>query len=145
MSQHPPHPHTLHHPRLFRCGRGRRRGARQLLALKRLRVNDDLDDKVLLDLGVLEAGLIREQLPREEPALVCRVDVMLGLQLLLQLPDGVGHAGTEAQVSAGGESHLRREEKVNTANPHTLRSQHIADVSKVFIGKKNIRKKKITN
>lgn len=111
------------------------------MALKRLRVDDDLDDKVLLDLGILEPCLIREQLPREEPALVCRVDVVLGLQLLLELPDGVGHAGAEAQISAGGESYLHREENVNTVSPQTLRSQYIADVSKIFIGKKNIRKK----
>lgn len=84
------------------------------MALKGLRVDNDLNDKVLLDLGVLEPRLIREQLPGEEPALVRRVDVVLGLQLLLQLPDGVGHAGAETQVFARGESNLRRGENVNT-------------------------------
>lgn len=84
------------------------------MALKGLRVDDDLDDKVLLDLGVLEPRLVREQLPGEEPALVCRVNVVLGLQLLLELPDGVGHAGTETQIFARGESYLHREEDVNT-------------------------------
>lgn len=38
-----------------------------------------------------------------------RVDVLLGLKLLLQLPDGVGHAGAEAQVLARGEAHLELE------------------------------------
>lgn len=83
------------------------------MALKGLRVDDDLDDKVLLDLGILEPCLIREQLPREEPALVCRVNVVLGLQLLLQLPDRVGHAGAETQIFARGESYLHREENAN--------------------------------
>lgn len=80
------------------------------MVLKGLRVDNDLDDKVLLDFGVLEPRLIREQLPREEPALVCRVNVVLGLQLLLELPDRVGHAGIETQIFARGESHLCREE-----------------------------------
>lgn len=83
------------------------------MALKGLRVDDDLDDKVLLDLGILEPCLIREQLPREEPALVCRVNVVLGLQLLLELPDCVGHVGAETQIFARGESYLHREENVN--------------------------------
>lgn len=72
-----------------------------------LRVDDDLDDKVLLDLSVLQPRLVREQLPGEEPALVDGVDVFLGLQLLLQLPYGVGHAGAEAQVLARGEPYLQ--------------------------------------
>lgn len=82
------------------------------MPLKGLRVDDDLDDKVLLDLGILEPRLIREQLPREEPALVCRVNVVLGLQLLLELPDRVGHAGAETQIFARGQSYLRREKKM---------------------------------
>lgn len=86
------------------------------MVLKGLRVDNDLDDKVLLDFGVLEPRLIREQLPREEPALVCRVNVVLGLQLLLELPDCVGHAGVETQIFAGGEAHLCREENTLTLN-----------------------------
>lgn len=82
------------------------------MPLKGLRVDDDLDDKVLLDLGILEPRLIREQLPREEPALVCRVNVVLGLQLLLELADRVGHAGAETQIFARGQSYLRREKKM---------------------------------
>lgn len=77
-----------------------------------LRVDDDLDDKVLLDLSVLQPRLVREQLPREEPALVGGVNVILGLQLLLQLPYGVGHAGTEAQVLACGEPDLQGVKRV---------------------------------
>lgn len=42
-------------------------------------VHDDLDHKVLLDLGVLQAGLVREELSREEPALVGQVNVLLSL------------------------------------------------------------------
>lgn len=83
------------------------------MVLKGLWVDDDLDDKVLLDFGVLEPRLIREQLPREEPALVCRVNVVLGLQLLLELPDRVSHAGAETQIFASGEPYLHREENVN--------------------------------
>lgn len=51
--------------------------------MERLRIDDDLDDKVLLDLGVLQPRLVCQQLPGEEPALVGGVDVVLGLQLLL--------------------------------------------------------------
>lgn len=58
-------------------------------------VDDDLDDKILLDLSVLQSRLVREQLPGEEPTLVGGVDVILGLQLLLQLTYGVSHAGAE--------------------------------------------------
>lgn len=42
-------------------------------------VHDDLDHEVLLDLGVLQAGLVREELSREEPALVGQVNVLLSL------------------------------------------------------------------
>lgn len=70
-------------------------------------VDDDLDDKVLLDLSVLQPRLVREQLPGEEPALVGGVNVVLGLQLLLKLPYGVSHTGAEAQVFACGQSYLQ--------------------------------------
>lgn len=88
-----------------------------------LRVDDDLDDKVLLDLSVLQPRLVREQLPGEEPALVDGVDVFLGLQLLLQLPYGVGHAGAEAQVLARGEPYLQEQEvgKLTVANKNRRR------------------------
>lgn len=72
-------------------------------------VHDDLDHKVLLDLGVLQAGLVRKELSGEEPALVGQVNVLLSLQLLLQQADGVGHAGVQTQVFAGGEPHLQLE------------------------------------
>lgn len=75
--------------------------------MESLWVDDDLDDKVLLDLGVLQPRLVREQLPGEEPTLVGSVNVVLGLKLLLELPDGVSHAGAEAQVLARGQSYLR--------------------------------------
>ena len=69
-------------------------------------VDDDLDDKVFLDLGVLQPRLVREQLAGEEPALVRGVDVLLGVELLLQLADGVRHAGAEAQVFPRGHPYL---------------------------------------
>lgn len=123
---------SLQHPRLVggrRGGSGGGRGdggggRRQLGALERLRVDDDLDDKVLLDLGVLQPSLVGEQLPREEPALVGGVDVMLRLQLLLQQPDGVGHAGAEPQVLPGGQSYLAGGGRgVRWASTHWLQSQ----------------------
>lgn len=77
------------------------------MALEGLWVDNDLDDKVLLNLSVLQPRLVRQQLPGEEPALVGSVDVVLGLKLLLKLPYGVGHAGAEAQVFARGESYLQ--------------------------------------
>ena len=88
-----------------------------------LRVDDDLDDKVLLDLSVLQPRLVREQLSGEEPALVDGVDVFLGLQLLLQLPYGVGHAGAEAQVLARGKPYLQEQEvgKLTVANKNRRR------------------------
>lgn len=114
-----PRSSSLQHPPLLRGRRGGSGGAgggvradgggggrRQLGSLERLRVDDDLDDKVLLDLGVLQPCLVGEQLPGEEPALVGGVDVVLHLQLLLQQPDGVGHAGAEPQVLPGGQSYL---------------------------------------
>lgn len=76
--------------------------------LQGLWVDDDLDHKVLLDLGVLEPRLVRQQLPGEEPALVEEVDALLGLELLLQEAHGVGHAGAEAQVLPRRQSHLQR-------------------------------------
>lgn len=42
-------------------------------------VHDDLDDKILLDLGVLQAGLVCEELSREEPALLSQLNVLLSL------------------------------------------------------------------
>lgn len=74
--------------------------------MERLRVDNDLDDKVLLDLCVLQPRLVGEQLAGEEPALVGGVDVVLRLQLLLQQPDGVSHAGAEPQVLPCGQSYL---------------------------------------
>lgn len=97
------------------------------MALEGLRVDNDLDDKVLLNLSVLQPRLVREQLPGEEPALVGSVNVVLGLQLLLQLPDGVGHAGAEAQVLARGEAYLQ-----GTGRVRNWRSQ--TSVKRVFQG-----------
>lgn len=76
------------------------------MGLEGLWVDDDLDDKVLLDLSVLQPRLVRKQLPGEEPTLVGGVNVVLDLQLFLELPYGVSHAGAEAQVFARGESYL---------------------------------------
>lgn len=76
------------------------------MGLEGLWVDDDLDDKVLLDLSVLQPRLVRKQLPGEEPTLVGGVNVVLGLQLFLKLPYGVSHAGAEAQVFACEESYL---------------------------------------
>lgn len=80
-----------------------------ILEVRRGLVHDDLDNKVLLDLGVLQAGLVCEELAGEEPALVGRVDVLLGLQLFLEQADGVGHAGAQTHVFAGGEPYLQLE------------------------------------
>lgn len=80
-----------------------------ILEVRRRLVHDDLDDKVLLDLGVLQAGLVCEELAGEEPALVGRVDVLLGLQLFLEQADGVGHAGAQTHVFAGGEPYFQLE------------------------------------
>lgn len=82
---------------------------RQFGQFEGLRVHDDLDDKVLLDLGVLEARLVCEELAGEEPALVGDVDVLLSLELLLQLPNGVGHAGAQPQVFPCRQPHLELE------------------------------------
>ncbi len=49
----------------------------------RVHIDDHLDDKVLLDLGVLQASLVSQQLPRKEPPLAGDVDFFLFLQLLL--------------------------------------------------------------
>lgn len=82
------------------------------MGLEGLWVDDDLDDKVLLDLSVLQPRLVRKQLPGEEPTLVGGVNVVLDLQLFLELPYGVSHAGAEAQVFARGESYLEGTERV---------------------------------
>lgn len=93
--------------------------------LECLWVDDDLDHKVLLDLSVLESRLVREQLPREEPALVDGVDVFLGLELLLQLAYGVNHADAETQVLSCGQPHLQgsREQKSELTMLHGEVSQ----------------------
>lgn len=72
-------------------------------------VHDDLDNKVLLDLGVLQPGLVCEELPGEEPALVDGLDVLLSLQLFLEQADGVAHAGVQTHVFAGGEPYFQLE------------------------------------
>lgn len=72
-------------------------------------VDDDLDDKIFLDLGFLEPCAVCEQLPREEPSLPGRLDALLGVQLPLELPHCVGQAGAEPHVLARGEAHLQRE------------------------------------
>lgn len=50
---------------------------------RRVHVHDHLDHKVLLDLGVLQSGLVSQELPRKEPPLASNVDVFLFFQLLL--------------------------------------------------------------
>lgn len=69
-------------------------------------VDDDLDDKIFLDLGFLEPRAVCEQLPREEPSLPGRLNAFLGVQLPLELPHRVGQAGAEPHVLARGEAHL---------------------------------------
>lgn len=81
-----------------------------------LRVDDDLDDKVLLDLSVLQPRLVRQELPGEEPALVSGVDVLLSVELLLQKPDGVRHRGAETQVRARGEADLQTHSRKGEIN-----------------------------
>lgn len=61
----------------------------------------------------MQPRLVREQLPGEEPALAGCVNVVMGLQLLLKVPDGVSHAGAEAQIFACGESYLQGTGSVN--------------------------------
>ncbi len=80
-----------------------------LVLVVRLLVHDDLDDEVLLDLGVLQACLVCEELPREEPALVDQLDVLLSLQLFFEQADGVGHAGVQTHVFAGREPYFQLE------------------------------------
>ena len=72
-------------------------------------VDDDLDDKIFLDLGFLEPRAVCEQLSGEEPSLPGWLDALLGVQLPLELPHRVGQAGTEPHVLARGEAHLQRE------------------------------------
>lgn len=65
---------------------------------RRVRINNHLDDKVLLDLGVLQTSLVSQELPRKEPPLAGHVNVFLFFQLLLELSDGVGHAGCQTHI-----------------------------------------------
>ena len=71
-------------------------------------IDDDLDDKIFLDLGLLEPCAVCEQLPREEPSLPGWFNALLGVQLPLELPHRVGQAGAEPHVLACGEAHLQR-------------------------------------
>ena len=77
-------------------------------------VNDDLDDKIFLDLGFLEPRAICEQLSREEPSLPGWLDALLGVQLPLELPHRVRQAGAEPHVLARGEAYLQRELSAHT-------------------------------
>lgn len=65
---------------------------------RRIYVDDHLDDIVLLDLGILEASLVRQKLPREEPPLADDLDVLLFFQLFLQQGDGVRQAGCQTHI-----------------------------------------------
>lgn len=61
-------------------------------------VDNHLDHKVLLDLGVLQTSLVGQELAGEEPPLAGHVNLLLLLQLLLELGDGVGHASRQAHI-----------------------------------------------
>lgn len=61
-------------------------------------VDNHLDHKVLLDLGVLQTGLVGQELPGEEPPLAGHVNLFVLLQLFLELGDGVRHARCQAHV-----------------------------------------------
>lgn len=61
-------------------------------------VDNHLDHKVLLDLGVLQTGLVGQELPGEEPPLAGHVNLFVLLQLFLELGDGVRHARRQAHV-----------------------------------------------
>lgn len=61
-------------------------------------VDNHLNHKVLLDLGVLQTSLVGQELPREEPPLAGHINVFLFFQLFLELCDGVGDAGCQAHV-----------------------------------------------
>lgn len=65
---------------------------------RRVSVDDHLDDKVLLDLGVLQASLVSQELSGEEPPLAGHLDFLLLLQLFLELGDGVGQAGCQTHI-----------------------------------------------
>lgn len=82
-------------------------------------VDDDLDDKIFLDLGFLEPCAVCKQLPGKEPSLPGRLDALLGVQLPLELPHRVRQAGAEPHVLACGEAHLQRELATHTG--HGLR------------------------
>lgn len=49
----------------------------------RVQVDNHLDDKVLLDLGVLQTSLVGQELPGEEPPLAGHVNFFLFFQLFL--------------------------------------------------------------
>lgn len=61
-------------------------------------IDNHLDHKVLLDLGVLQTSLVRQELPRKEPPLAGHIDFFLFFQLLLELGDGVRHAGCQTHI-----------------------------------------------
>lgn len=61
-------------------------------------VDNHLDHKVLLDLGVLQTGLVGQELPGEEPPLAGHVNLFVLFQLFLELGDGVRHARCQAHV-----------------------------------------------
>lgn len=49
----------------------------------RVHVDYYLDDKVLLDLGILQTGLVSQELPGKEPPLAGHVNFLLFFQLFL--------------------------------------------------------------
>lgn len=77
-------------------------------------VDDDLDDKVFLNLGFLEPCAVCKQLPREEPSLPGWLNALLAVQLPLELPHCVRQAGTEPHVLACGEAHFQWEFSAHT-------------------------------
>lgn len=77
-------------------------------------IDDDLDDKVFLNLCFLESCAVCKQLPGEEPSLPGRLNALLAVQLPLELPHGVRQAGIEPQVLACGEAHFQWEFTAHT-------------------------------
>lgn len=61
-------------------------------------IHNHLDDEIFLNLGVLQAGLVGQELPREEPPLTDYLNCFLFLQLFLQLSDGVFHTGCQTHI-----------------------------------------------
>lgn len=61
-------------------------------------VDNHLDHKVLLDLGVLQTTLVGQELAGEEPPLAGHVNLLLLLQLLLELGNGVRHASCQTHI-----------------------------------------------